>query len=78
VILTANGEEVKVGDRVFNYYDREWGYISESPSGWPDWFEFTADSGRRCLLNGERVATLDPQHKIADPRNWAVSPRGEV
>jgi hypothetical protein len=76
-IVTEDGKEVGVGDRVFNYYDGVWGVItkidlypqpnlkkgqnSETPmEEWDDYW-FYLDNGD--LLNGSRIATIDPKEK---------------
>lgn len=53
---TADGATVKIGDRVYNYYDRVPGTIARD--GGDGWFDFTGDDGRKTLLDGDRVCTL--------------------
>jgi hypothetical protein len=76
-IVTADGKEVGIGDRVFNYYDGRWGTITridEYPqpdtlkgqdSGTPmeKWtnYWFSLDNGD--ILDGSRISTYDPKEK---------------
>ena len=59
-IRSADGAELKEGDRVFNYYDGWWGTV-----GWIDpagWFTLTDDvSAHSAVLNGERVCKVIPR-----------------
>lgn len=59
-IVTADGKTVNVGDRVYNYYDQEWGIITENPDC-DGWFEFVPDAGRIRFLNGERISSYKPK-----------------
>jgi hypothetical protein len=56
-VITADGVVVKTGDRVFNYYDVEWGKIGGiERDGWFTFWPEGKSHGR--LLNGERVVRL--------------------
>ena len=58
-VQTADGATVKTGDRVFNYYDCEWGVIGTIHAD--GWFYFRGESDdHHRLLNGERVAIRKP------------------
>lgn len=69
VILTEDGKEVSVGDRVYCYYDGHWGVITEikdthqsayeqaDPRSQVLWAEVACDDGRRRSYNGQRLAT---------------------
>jgi hypothetical protein len=64
-IVTEDGQTVRAGDRVFNYYDGFWGTLGPiDDGGWADVF---GDDGRRAYLNGERIATYDPKGST-DPK----------
>lgn len=53
-IVTADGKTVGEDDRVFNYYDGEWGTIRGiDAEGWFD--HYREDGTRGAVLNGERV-----------------------
>ena len=57
---TADGVSVTFGDRVYNYYDLEWGVIVR-PSSFLDWFEFQPTGATQTkALNGERVSFHKP------------------
>lgn len=56
-IITEDGVEVIPGDRVFNYYDRKWGWIVEAPDS-AGWFDVKHDDGTTGYLNGERICSL--------------------
>lgn len=60
--VTEDGKTVRPGDRVYNYYDCEWGTINpqQSPYKRDGWFDFTSDAGARRLLNGQRISTYKP------------------
>jgi len=59
-IRMADGRSAKVGDRVYDYYDREWGTVTSAPKG-DGWFEFTSTAGVFRTLNGERVVARMPE-----------------
>lgn len=58
-IVTADRKIVHQGDRVYNYYDGEWGIIASEPDR-EGWFDFTDDNDRTKTLNGERITSLRP------------------
>jgi hypothetical protein len=59
VVKTADGRLVTEGDRVFNYYDGEWGTVGRVGSD--GWFDHIREDGTRgALLNGERVCVVIP------------------
>jgi len=59
-IITADGRVVHKGDRVFNYYDREWGVILTDPAS-DGWFYFQPEgvTMRPKSLNGERISARE-------------------
>lgn len=58
---TADGATVRVGDRVYNYYDCEWGKIAgHGPFQREGWFSFVSDAGASRILNGERITIRKP------------------
>lgn len=59
-ITTADGATVRKGDRVFNYYDWQWGTIIEDPDS-EGWFYVEHEDGSRKTLNGERIAVSEPR-----------------
>jgi hypothetical protein len=71
VILTEDGHDVRVGDRVFCYYDRYWGVIQSiedthqgavdgvDPRNQVLWAEVFCDDGRVRSYNGQRLATKE-------------------
>lgn len=61
-IITDDRRIVHVGDRVYNYYDMEPGAVETEPEtegGFAGWFYFRADNGKRTLLNGARICTIE-------------------
>lgn len=58
-IRTADGRNVKKGDRVYNYYDCWWGVIAEDPDS-EGWFRVEGEGGDYAILNGERISTYRP------------------
>jgi hypothetical protein len=56
-IYTADNVVVHKGDRVYNYYDCEWGTIT-SEMDQEGWFDFTNERGRVRGLNGERISSV--------------------
>lgn len=62
-IITADGHEVKEGDRVFSHYTMSWGVITNPLASFGNddpWFDFVQDSGKKDYLNGERIAKNKP------------------
>ena len=57
-MITEDGKTVRQGDRAFNYYDRKWCTIGEIDA--QGWATCAADDGTSAALNGERLATYDP------------------
>jgi len=46
--------------RLYNYYDGEWGTVTEMPTEYSNgWFALTTDDGCRTSLNGVRVSTKE-------------------
>lgn len=63
LIITADNQEVYEGDRVFSHYTCTWGVIRNAHNWAGDgvWFDFVdEDTGKRSLLNGERICTKKP------------------
>jgi hypothetical protein len=58
-VITADGVELKCGDRAFNYYDCKWGRIEKIRTD-DTWFDFRHDDGTLTSLNGERIASKKP------------------
>ena len=68
VIVTEDGQEVRVGDRVFCYYDGFWGVIVSiedthqsgndlaDPRNQVLWANVECDDGRTRSYNGQRLA----------------------
>jgi hypothetical protein len=56
---TADGHDISVGDRLFNYYDCKWGKVV-GPIMDNGWFLFEHEDGTKTDLNGERVAKTKP------------------
>lgn len=69
VIRTEDGKDVKEGDRVYNYYDMKPGVIVPGTVRMmPDaWFNVEHDNGKRAILNGERICTLEYARKRGFP-----------
>lgn len=59
-IVTADGQVVREGDRVFNYYDLKWGTIEQTSLGSDGWFGVRHEDGTYATLNGERISTEEP------------------
>jgi hypothetical protein len=60
-LQTCDGKRVSKGDRVFNYYDVQWGVIASDPDR-DGWFNFRADGETKTrMLNGERISTVQPE-----------------
>lgn len=57
-----NRTPITLGMRLYNYYDGDWGTVTEMPTEYSrGWFQFTTDDGYRCSLNGVRVSTHAPR-----------------
>jgi hypothetical protein len=65
VIVCADGNTVRPGDRAFNYYDRRWVTVGSDIDA-DGWVTCTADDGRTNTLNGERLSTSDPYGTTVD------------
>lgn len=64
---TEDGAKVKVGDRVYNYYDMKPCTIVKDAGNFPDpWFDVQDDSGRIQVLNGQRICTIE----YAKKKGW--------
>ena len=59
-VITADNKTVRIGDRVFNYYDGKWGTIV-GPISNDGWFDHKADDGKFTSLNGERICQTIPK-----------------
>lgn len=69
-VITSDNKVVFCGDRVYNYYDLEWGLIVTDPRE-DGWFEFEPD---RCSdpyrqphtrwLDGTRVSSKPPAYHL--------------
>lgn len=61
-VTTSDGKIVRQGERVFNYYDMEWGVIGTDPDeeGW-FYLDSEGEFSQHKLLNGERISTYDPR-----------------
>jgi hypothetical protein len=60
-IVTADGEIVHEGDRVYNYYDGFWVTIVQGSTMADGWFDTLKEDGTRGpLLNGERISKNKP------------------
>lgn len=68
-IITEDGVEVSVGDRVFNYYDMRIGTIASDPID--GWFDLAQDGRITETLNGERVCSIP----FAIKRGWIKEDR---
>lgn len=56
---TEDGVDVKIGDRVYNYYDMEPGVIESFAGNMPDpWFDVRHDDGKVSVLNGQRICSM--------------------
>lgn len=60
-IRTEDGQTVKEGERVFDFYNGRWGVIVPGSVDAEGWFTLEADTGQRTSLNGERVAVTVPR-----------------
>jgi len=60
-VSTADGKIVKEGEVAFNYYDMYLGTVG--PIGYDGWFRFKGLS-ESCLLNGERICSVDHAKKM--------------
>jgi hypothetical protein len=61
-ILTEDGVILKEGDRAYDYYSMEPGYIvPNSITFYSDdpWFHFQHDKGTRPILNGARICSME-------------------
>jgi len=69
VIRTEDGKSVREGDRVYDYYSMEPGVIvPNSIVMHPDpWFDVEKDNGKRTLLNGQRICTLQHAKRMGWP-----------
>ena len=57
---TEDGVTVRVGDRVYNYYDMKPGRIDRFVGYMPDaWFDVAHDDGTVSVLNGQRICSLE-------------------
>lgn len=55
-----NRTPIKVGMKLFNYYDGEWGVVLSAPNV-QGWFDFgLIKHDRITTLNGVRVSTVEP------------------
>jgi hypothetical protein len=55
-----NRTPITLGMRLYNYYDGEWGTVTEMPTEYSNgWFALTTDDGYRTSLNGVRVSTKE-------------------
>lgn len=44
--ITEDGQPFKVGDRLWNYYDCEWGTVLSEPDPFDGWFEFQPENAQ--------------------------------
>lgn len=58
-IKTEDGATLYPGDRAYDYYSMEPGVIGKLEPLQNGWFDFHHDKGRRLLLNGQRICTLE-------------------
>ena len=60
-IRTEDGKIVHEGDRVYNYYDmKPCTIVPNTIRMMPDaWFDTEDDNGRRTILNGQRICTIE-------------------
>jgi hypothetical protein len=59
-LKTEDGQEVKIGDRVYNYYDMKPGVIEGPVREMPDpWFDVKHDDGTVSILNGQRICSME-------------------
>lgn len=57
---TEDGVTLKTGDRAYDYYNMKPGTIGKDAGSHPDpWFDFNHDDGTVCLLNGQRICTIE-------------------
>ena len=60
-LITEDGYDFKVGDRLFNYYDGEWGTVVSEPREWDGWFDFQPEGVTWSkTLNSVRVSKKQP------------------
>jgi hypothetical protein len=55
------------GDRVYCYYTMTPGVILEGSGTYEGWFDFQQDDGKRHVLNGQRICTLEHARKMGWP-----------
>jgi hypothetical protein len=62
-VITEDGVKLHPGDRAYDYYSMSPGTLPTNESDYtyaPDlWFDFKHDDGRTCLLNGQRICSIE-------------------
>jgi hypothetical protein len=66
IYTTEDGKQVMEGDLVYNYYDMQPGRIGEPDCFGNGWFFFHQANGKRTILNGSRICTME----LAEARGW--------
>src|SRR5262245_613478 len=59
-IRTNDGKVVHPGDHVYDFYSLKWGHIVDDMDS-DGWFHVNHDGGGRVLLNGDRIASYQPE-----------------
>lgn len=55
---TEDGVVLTEGERAYDYYSMKPGYIGEASHS-DGWFTFHHDDGTQCLLNGQRICSVE-------------------
>lgn len=58
-VTTEDGVTLHFGDRAYDYYTMKPGVIGEGTLAPDIWFDFHHDDGTRCLLNGQRICSVE-------------------
>jgi hypothetical protein len=69
---TEDGKDVKVGDKVYDYYSMKPGTIVKDAGTFPDpWFDVEHTDGTIVVLNGQRICTMEHAARMGWPGSEA-------